>query len=1413
MLVLMPLVYISAFAAVLDSNTFTNAADVWNGGTFYSSGATKRMEIPSQAVASHTYTYVAEADKSFTLTLDAYKVDTWESDDTMIVTLNGVTVYNSNTVGTAMTFNGAFDSSGVVTVTIQTNTNAAAEKLQIDNVALSQNATYTTNNERPFTLQFTENEIGNMVTFGNTILCKSSVQSSSYKTGTCSEPGAADSNDNIYTLYNKLASDEANSTIFNSSSSDLTIPAGSTVLKAILYWQGGINSGTIDTATGDASLTTMALAMEKARTIKFKVPGAPSYTTVRSEGAKFNWKNSGASYNYYQGAADVTSLVQQSGTYQVANLVTNDGNQDGGTGPYGGWSLMIVYQDLTSGTSQLKNMVIYDGYKLVTADVSQTFSGFYTPISGTVNAKFTMFAAEADVTRHDAITMTQTSSTGTPVTVATDELDSSIKDSNGTSVTTRSPNFANTIGTDIHTWDVGNGVGAKNIIGNSQSSTKVVFDYPGGSDADIYNLGAFSFATDLYQPQVCYIENIFKGTTNISGIGAQVNEDDNLTVRVYIKNTGNDNAEKVQILHQFETSKFPYDPNSANYNNSNPPYETVIPPSYTRTVASDSSGNDLYEYNTTSLISKIKLGVGATSADGGLFYPETSGTPTVAVYEYNATVKVLDTNYSNVYKAAYINVALGIDYSNNPVTMHTCDGSLNSFYGIGSLVIPATGFDARETSIAEADNNRSITTKVVNKPFQLNALSLDTAGAIAPYPIELGTRVYLFPVDSSVCSLSDSDKLATVNSLSHATYVDFGKDDISVPSPAVNLSNALLNAVAGKDRKIALNYVNWKDYESDFSAVHCSVSNTGGSTLKGVPQCMEASGGMCSKYSKNTSNIECIFGPAVALACAGSNSNGETKPGDLPCNGSSYNASNLPDFPYDNEYGCYQCLAQAIGKVTCSTDNFAARPDRLNVTSSHYDYPNLFRSAEDYNSTVHAYVFGSNTDTPDYNVTSANSVITPSAVKYNRNDVIDATMAGTASFTGDFNMSNGLSERSGVVGNEVVGLMFDDVGKIDIHLEDRTWAAVDSDDTVLDCSSDGMYLCGDTNLSFIPHHFDFNTLTLTNNDGNPGAFTYLANEVDKMAGRIETQMRALNKNGNVTQNFTVNPLWENNIIVTPTVTKTTYIYPDANETTIADIAVGFGTGADANGTKTIPWNDTNTSTYLRFNFRRDVNLTVNPFDVNGSELNISLVSNYTDVSNGHTAAITGERNATAAGTTTFVYGRVNPLGVTVYGDAPITANSYMEVYGDGPVTLGGVALSMSKTGNGWWINSLHTVSTYGDANVTVTDAAGHVPANNILFNGVTTYTNFTGVLTPPMEFVSHIKTMPWLWSGVNALPYLDPANPGNLNCLTHPCFNVKIRPTMTNWVGGGSNKGNKSQQTTTTDEKLGEDMLVPRTRQ
>ncbi|HID94386.1 MAG TPA: hypothetical protein EYP60_09885 [bacterium (Candidatus Stahlbacteria)] len=491
-----------------------------------------------------------------------------------------------------------------------------------------------------------------------------------------------------------------------------------------------------------------------------------------------------------------------------------------------------------------------------------------------------------------------------------------------------------------------------------------------------------------------------------------------------------------------------------------------------------------------------------------------------------------------------------------------------------------------------------------------------------------------------------------------------------------------------------------------------------------------------------------LFEQAIYDKCWNNNGN--------PCHPSS---GGVGDAPYDHEYGCYECSVGFTVPVL-SRDSFAVRPDKLDTNINHPDYPHLLRAGEDYSVSLTARDAESTTVTSNYTITDHNWVedLNTSTIKYFKDDTEDT--AGLLQGDADVNTSitaysvAGLSSittsgpaTSGTA-DHIIPVSYSDVGKITLTIYDQNWSAVDIGDTPEDCddSHAHTYICGELNVTFIPHHFSFAELNITNHAGPDSNFTYVADNRgmpstgtlptrSPMAARVQTRIEALSKNDTITENFrTGNLYYENPISVTPIVKVPAsgntdgYLYPDANESNITTQLIGFGrTGLDDNGTRNIVWDE---NTYpLDFNFQREINEPANPFDVNGSRLSISLLSKYTDTT-GLTTPPTADINGSRAGANsdawaacasddgcvqldadnnvTFYYGRaqsslfyyenikessiITPIAATVYCDPTI-------------VNCTDFGIDTGKTGNeeNWYIVTGHNANR-GDGNITI--AAG-----------------------------------------------------------------------------------------------------------
>ena len=465
------------------------------------------------------------------------------------------------------------------------------------------------------------------------------------------------------------------------------------------------------------------------------------------------------------------------------------------------------------------------------------------------------------------------------------------------------------------------------------------------------------------------------------------------------------------------------------------------------------------------------------------------------------------------------------------------------------------------------------------------------------------------------------------------------------------------------------------------------------------------------------------FGTDAWARCG--NNNGE------PCLSSNHGVAD-PTSPtynplYDNELGCYMCTFDI--QPACTTDNFAIRPEKFVLASTNPHMPNLLRSGSDYNMSINAYDYSTTTNSVGYTQSDTNLTVATTKWDNNSPKVIDATLNGTVT-SGDFNITNGISTYNGTSG-EVASISYTDVGFITASVQDRNWAAIDMNDikgvgdiTLPDCSSNGGYICGDKNVTFIPHHFSITDINMSNNNGLPGTYTYIANLDDanqstfNMAARIQATIMSKNEANVTTTNFqTGSAYYENPVSVRSDITNT--LHGDANTTTIPAVLLGF-----ISGETQITWDESNLSQVLRFNFPRDVNNSINPFLVYPSDMNISAKSIYTQT------AVTGfdslaiipdanESNGLGDGNATMIYGRTNGPRQS-FTINPGTAFIYYEAYCSATDTEG-VPCTKALLPNGvdstftndprWFKNTLHTAINGGTVGTITQKGAASVVTN------------------------------------------------------------------------------------------------------
>ncbi len=321
-------------------------------------------------------------------------------------------------------------------------------------------------NTRPYEEREARNVTGNFIMRGNTnVECVSGC------------PVTPVTNNGVTMGYIDVDSDTGTD---NSSSSTITIPPGATVAWAGLYWGGAYKSrfGGITNPTG--------LAIDQ---VKLKQPGAASYTTVNASVRNVEATRFGG-WNSFMAHADVTGIVQAagSGEYVVANIALVTGS--GFTGPFGGWTMVIVYEDPTE---KSRNIAVWDGFQFFGFGDNDSFTinGLLTPSSGSFDTATGYFAfdGEADLTG-DFLSIN-----GTALSNALNPADNTLNGTiseYGIDVGGRNPVETYNWGIDIDVFDV------TGLVPNSATDMDVVL---GSSSEGVWG-GVFVTSNEIAFPAV-----------------------------------------------------------------------------------------------------------------------------------------------------------------------------------------------------------------------------------------------------------------------------------------------------------------------------------------------------------------------------------------------------------------------------------------------------------------------------------------------------------------------------------------------------------------------------------------------------------------------------------------------------------------------------------------------------------------------------------------------------------------------------------------------------------------------------------------------------------------------------------------------------------------------------------------------
>lgn len=721
--------------------------------------------------------------------------------------------------------------------------------------------------------------------------------------------------------------------------------------------------------------------------------------------------------------------------------------------------------------------------------------------------------------------------------------------------------------------------------------------------------------------------------------------------------------------------------------------------------------------------------------------------------------------------------------STNNITPYTLNlqlpGCNNAGGGTGSYASPYSVDsidDYSQPSTYTDANGPDIVTKVSQEDgLTLTAVLLDENGAVTTYypdvSGDIGEMLVSFYLADANCNkimpltITNESDIPVETKIAH--YLSSGiSTSFEVPEYVI------------KDARIVMHYLDtYAGYLETLNG--CMLTSSSSGNFEGIPNC-----------GNSENKLINAFGDA-AVNCLDYNNLGYG-----PCK-SQYGTGTPLIAGFDIDWGCFQCIMGQQPDV-CSVDHFAIRPEKFDVVmpdpsnpgSTHPHEPNLLRAGQDYGVSLTAK--DADNDIPvRYTITSPdnfNDDLDSDVIKYFNDNANTIDTLGLLHGTSDLNKSiivpaymlEGLSSTSPTKPDSaevIVNVSYDDVGKVTLQIYDNEWAAVDvldgdTNTTTCDDTIPHTRICGDKNVTFIPHHFGFAELNITNHGGPSNSeFTYIADrrgmpEVSAapvrsmMAARVQTRIEALAESGTITENFREDDgsylYYENpisvilDVEVPPDGTTDGYLYPDANESNISTQLIGFGrtgTEKDANGTRNIKWDE---STYpLDFNFQREINEKANPFEVDGSYLAISVLSTYSQTIASVTtvADINGSRigsylatsdptrwtacstdegceSTNAENNATFYYGRTR--SALSFYDNVKTASKITPIYIDVYCNLSptvcntfGINTVSGQVNTEWWLSWNHQMSQQ-DGDISLTIDTVNTPNGEFLPSATTT---------------------------------------------------------------------------------------------
>lgn len=483
---------------------------------------------------------------------------------------------------------------------------------------------------RDYTPRYSTTARGEVLVVGNTLMtCTELLVGSCVAARNATATGADNNNNNHFMEW--INQDGVTTVPQNSSSATLTLPAGSTVLYAALYWGADTSAG--GTIAGVAGLAAPSAAARNV--VQFATPasGYAATTALQTD----------ASGTRYSSVANVTSRVQAggSGTYRVSGLQAGRGGDR-----YGGWALVVVV-----GNPSLppRNMVLFDGYATINAtaptSITTTVSGFRTAPTGVRNTSIGFVAYEGDLNNSGDQFILDSTPLGDALSPTNNVFNSTIT-ANGVRFGAKSPDYVNQLGFDADL------LSANNVLPNNATSANLTFT-TAPANGETYFPAALVFSTQVFEPVVT--SNLTKSVSDLNG--GTVAPGDVLEYTVNYGNTGNDGA-----LQTVLTDAIP-----ANTTYVAGSLELLAGPN--AGPKTDAAGDDQAEFDTANNRVVFRLGTGANATTGGNLAAGVSGSLRFRVQVNAATAQ--GTSIPNVARIAFVSESLGepVNGNSNTVTV------------------------------------------------------------------------------------------------------------------------------------------------------------------------------------------------------------------------------------------------------------------------------------------------------------------------------------------------------------------------------------------------------------------------------------------------------------------------------------------------------------------------------------------------------------------------------------------------------------------------------------------------------------------------------------------------------------------------------------------------------------------------